>query len=148
MWLGVFHNFGLTGLALWDLLGTSEWHFFFSSETLSTSARQILLTYFLVSYNYGRFNFFGHVPVCTFGNKKRWCWCGRELSVGSCDSMGLFNVFDDFFKKSWIFFETSFATTIFVSSQVFLDCCFLMLLRTSVFLRLLFLRSSTMDELW
>ena len=38
---------------------------------------------FLVSF--GRFNFFRHVPICTFRNKKRWCWCGRGVSVSSCD---------------------------------------------------------------
>ena len=48
-----------------------------------------------------------------------------------------------FFEKSYIFFDISFASTIFVSSHVFSDCCFLMFLRTSIFLRLLFLRSST-----
>ena len=48
-----------------------------------------------------------------------------------------------FFEKSCIFFEISFASTIFVSSHVFSDCCFLMSLKTSVFLRLLFLISST-----
>ena len=47
------------------------------------------------------------------------------------------------FEKSWIFFEISFASTIFGSSHVFSDCCFLMFLKTSFFLRLLFLRSST-----
>ena len=47
------------------------------------------------------------------------------------------------FEKCCIFFEISFASTIFVSSHVFSDCCFLMFLKISVFLRLLFLRSST-----
>ena len=41
------------------------------------------------------------------------------------------------------FFEILFASTIFVSSHVFSDCCFLMFLKISVFLRLLLWRSST-----
>ena len=93
MWLGILHNLGEMGLALWDLLGTSEQHFFFLPETLSTSGRHTML----VSFNNGGFNFFWHVPICNFGNKKRWCWCGRGVSVGSCDPMGSFNIFDDIF---------------------------------------------------
>ena len=52
------------------------------------------------------------------------------------------------FEKSCIFFEILLASTIFVSSHVFSDCCFLMFLNTSVFLRLLFLRSSTSTSNW
>ena len=47
------------------------------------------------------------------------------------------------FEKYCIFFEILFASTIFVSSHVFSDCCFLMFLKISVFLRLLLWRSST-----
>ena len=52
---------------------------------------------FLVNFNNCRFDFFQHVPICSFGNKKRWGWCGRGTFVGSCDLMASFNIFDDFF---------------------------------------------------
>ena len=52
------------------------------------------------------------------------------------------------FEKSCMFYEISFASTIFVSFHVFWDHCFLMFLKTSVFLRLLFLRSSNSVSNW
>ena len=93
---------------------------------------------FLVSFNNGRFKFFQHVPICNFHIKKRWRWCGRGVSVSSCDPMGrsMFLMIS-LVKTSCMFFEISFASTIFVSSHAFSDCCFLMFLKTSVFNRLL-----------
>ena len=49
---------------------------------------------------------------------------------------------------SFIFFEISFGSTIFVSSHVFSDWCFLMFLQTSVFQWVLVLRSSTSVSNW
>ena len=44
-------------------------------------------------------DFFRYVPIWHFGNKKGWCWCGWVVCVGSCDAMGSFNVFEDFFLR-------------------------------------------------
>ena len=64
--------------------------------------------------------------------------------MSSCDPMGSFNVFDDFFLWEILhIFRDFISQHHFCAIPFFSGCYFLMFLKTSVFLRLLFLRSST-----
>ena len=125
------------GLALWDLLGTSEQHFFFLPETLSTSGRHTML----VSFNNGRFNFFWHVPICNLATRKGDADVveGFLLAVVTQWVHSIFLMIFSF-EKSCIFFEILFTSNIFVSSHA-MSC-------QIVFLRLLFLRSISISNWW
>ena len=130
------------GLAL-----CSAWHFKAASPSCQRLWLHLWDKYWwlilLVSFNNGRFSFLYMCQFLILTARKD----GADVEEGfllAGDPMGSFNVFDYFFLWEMLhIFLILFASTIFVSSHAFSDCCFLMFLKTSVFLSLLFLRSST-----
>ena len=138
------------GLAYWDLLGTSKSHFFFLSETFeyicetNTVDLPSWLALIMADLIFPDMSQF-----VIFATRKGGADVARGFLLAVVTRWGrsMFQMISSF-NKSCISFEISFASTIFVSSHVFSGCWFLIFLNNNVFLRLLFLRSSTSISNW